>query len=239
MKVLLMFSGGKDSFIAACKLVEQGYKTYLMMFNSGCIASEENVLHSSQRLRKRYGNEIEMIGIRSTMATHLRISRPWKEFSVRDLSSRYPDVTGVQSQCFFCQTSMWIEAIAYCKAHNINKIATGYKSSDTFCTGNKQYLDFIREIASEYNIEVELPMWNFIDTKDGLDKRDQEMCARRFLPSVLEPKCTVGLPAKHKISDKEVEQLINYIKEYIDYIEMINKSSEILKHIKITNKSLE
>lgn len=34
MEVLLMFSGGKDSFIAACKLVEQGNHVKLLMFST-------------------------------------------------------------------------------------------------------------------------------------------------------------------------------------------------------------
>lgn len=239
MRVLLMFSGGKDSFIAACKLVEQGNNVSLIMFNSGCIAAEENVLHSAERLKKKYTNRIEMMGIRSTMADNIRINKQWKEFTARELCSRYPDVNGVQSQCFFCQTSMWLEAIAYCKSHDIRCIATVYKSSDTFCTGSQSYLEFIREIANEHYIEIKLPMWGFIDIEDGLDRRDQEMCMRRFLPSVLEPKCTIGLPADEKISSKAIEQLINYIKEYIDYTDLIDRSTQVLKHIHLSNKSLE
>lgn len=237
--VLLMFSGGKDSFLTACKLAENGHNVKILVFNSGCIAGEENALVTAQRLVRKYGKHIEVLGIRTSMATRILIDRPWKTMSMEELSKYYPNVTGIQSQCFFCQTSMWIEAIAYCVAKDIKYIACGYKSSDKFCTGSEYYMDILANICSDYNLEMKTPMWSFVDTENGIDIRDEEMHRRRFIPSVLEPKCTVGLPVKQKISDEEMLELIRYFNEHVDYKNLINKSSKVLKYIRITDKSLE
>lgn len=236
--VLLMFSGGKDSFLTACKLVEDGYNVKLIMFNSGCIAGEENALVTAQRLVDRYKEHVEVIGIRTSMSTRTRIDKYWKEMSINELNKYYPAVTGIQAQCFFCQTSMWIEAIGYCVAKDIKYIACGYKNSDNFCTGSEDYLDMLANICANYNIEIKTPLWTFEDIKYGVNIRDEEIAERRFVPSVLEPQCAIGLPAKQRISGDEMTQLTRYFDEYIDYKDLINRSAKVLRCIKISNRSL-
>lgn len=237
--VLLMFSGGKDSFLTACKLVEDGYNVKLIMFNSGCIAGEENALLTAQRLISRYRGHIETVGVRSSMATRTRIDKYWKEMSIKELSEHYPNVTGIQAQCFFCQTSMWIEAIAYCLANSIKCIAFGYKSSNKLCTGSEAYLDIMVNICSYYNIAVKTPLWNFEDIKNGIDIRDEELIERRFAPSMMEPKCTIELQAKQKISKEEIIELVRYFNEYVNYKDLINRSERILNCTGVSDTSLK
>lgn len=237
MSILLMFSGGKDSFITACKLVDAGDTVNIIGFNGGCLLGEKNILETAERLHKKYKDKINIIGLRGCMATRMNIDKQWKEFTSKELFEDYPHVTGLQAQCFFCQTSMWLESIGYCIAKNINAIACGYKNTDLFCTGSERYLDFIQNICSEYGIEVKTPMWNFVDYEDGLDRRDSEMILRKFLPSVLEPKCAVGIPANGKIDKNEIEELIRYFNAYVQYRPIIKKLSRILGTIKIDDES--
>lgn len=238
MQVLVMFSGGKDSFLTACKVVEQGNRVSLLSFNSGCLMCEENMLVTAERLKNKYKHKVEVVGIRTCVSNNLRISRPWKELTSRELCKKYPDVTGVQAQCFFCQMSMWIEAVGYSVAHGIKRIACGYKHTDKFCTGSKLFLDFLASMCEKYGIEVSTVMWDFVEEIEGFEL-DQEFIRRRLLPRVFEPKCSLGLPAKERITDSEMTQLLYYFKNNIDYAKLIEKSSRILKVIPVTDKSME
>lgn len=235
--VLLMFSGGKDSFLAACKLVEEGYHVKLIMFNGGCIIGDENGISTAQRLVNKYGERVEIEGVRASVGTRMRVERPWKEMKIKELIKEFPDVNGVQSQCFFCQTSMWLEAIAYCLAKDIKHIACGYKSSDMFCTGSYAYIDMIKKLCINYEIELKLPMWYFDELEDLSDARNLEMAERWFMPAVIEPQCTVGVPVDEPISDPEMGQLIFYFKTRVEYDMIITKLKGILKHIKLTDKA--
>ena len=35
--VLLMLSGGRDSFLAACRLIEEGWHVHMITYDNGCI----------------------------------------------------------------------------------------------------------------------------------------------------------------------------------------------------------
>ena len=39
--VLLMLSGGRDSFLAACRLIEEGWHVHMITYDNGCISNIE------------------------------------------------------------------------------------------------------------------------------------------------------------------------------------------------------
>lgn len=53
-EVLLLFSGGKDSFLAACRLIEQGFYVRLMTFDNGCMSNTGAASDMANRLVKRH-----------------------------------------------------------------------------------------------------------------------------------------------------------------------------------------
>lgn len=68
-KVLVLFSGGLDSMLATCKIIEEGYKVMLVHYNNGCSSGVERAEKTAQRLIERYGeNQVEFLGIGTTMA---------------------------------------------------------------------------------------------------------------------------------------------------------------------------
>lgn len=54
-KVLLMFSGGRDSYLAACKLIEQGYYVYMITFDNGCTSNLKAVKKVAKTIVDKYG----------------------------------------------------------------------------------------------------------------------------------------------------------------------------------------
>ncbi len=41
-EVLTLFSGGKDSFLATCLLIEEGFKVYMVTFENGAGVASHN-----------------------------------------------------------------------------------------------------------------------------------------------------------------------------------------------------
>lgn len=235
-KYLVLFSGGKDSFLTACRLLNNRHRVVLLSFNGGAVIGEENFSHGVNRLIKRYGKDmVEFAGVYPTVGTIARLNRTWVYGTQQELGNKYPNITNCQFQCLHCQTAMWAAAIAYAKAKNIKFIASGYKKTDVFCTGITRYIERITAIANKYNIFIELPLWDLPNDYE----RDLEMIRYGFYPSVYEPKCVLGNPVKNGFPDKERDDILRYFdNELVNaFIESIDSLTNIFKYIKLSEKS--
>lgn len=207
-KVLVLFSGGKDSFLTAAQLVVDGYQVELISFNGGALAHEENLLHGVERLQRAYGSDyIYYAGIYPTVGTVQRLGRYWAEARQSELAEKWPELSNCQVTCLHCQTAMWAAAIAYAKAHKIPYIACGYKDADVFCTGVKSYRQAIEKVAEKYQVWLRYPVLNMPSDFD----RDMKMERFGFEPSVLEPKCLLGRPPRDGVlKDPERQDMMRY-----------------------------
>lgn len=49
-KVLVLYSGGKDSMLSAMHLIEQGYQVFLIHFDNSLEIGSKNVINGFKRL---------------------------------------------------------------------------------------------------------------------------------------------------------------------------------------------
>lgn len=212
--VLVLFSGGKDSFLTAAMLAEKGMSVRLFSCNNGAVAAEENLLHGAKRLQSRYGDQsVVYEGVYHTASIIQRLNRSWMYSSWRDLGEKYPHMINAQIQCLHCQAAMWVAAVAYAKAKGIPTIAAGYHDYDEFCTGCSWFSDCVSGFAKAYGISTRFPVWTESDWKDGW-RRDIEMIDRFFDPAVLEPKCMLGMPAR-KLTDSESSEMMRFFGDWL------------------------
>ena len=54
-EALVLFSGGKDSFLSTLIMLEKGYKVNLVTFDNGRELKSKNVLIGAKRIQKKYG----------------------------------------------------------------------------------------------------------------------------------------------------------------------------------------
>lgn len=214
---LILFSGGKDSFLTACREIKAGNAAKLISFNNGAVLGEQNLLHSAARLKNRYGPKaVQYIGCYNTSAVIHHLSGMHADTNWETLGSRYPNLINAQINCLHCQTAMWICAIAYASAHRIPAIAAGYRKSDLFCTGMPEYGRRMLHLAREFGCQVRFPVWDddlWMQSPGGIE-RDFEMERNRFSPAVLEPKCMIGRPVK-PMCDAAKQDVIRYIDEIL------------------------
>ncbi len=52
---LVLFSGGKDSFLASLLMIEKGYRVWLITYENGCGLKSKNAINGAKRIeQKRY-----------------------------------------------------------------------------------------------------------------------------------------------------------------------------------------
>lgn len=241
--VLLLFSGGKDSFVAACRELTAGNRVLLISFNNSAVLGEKNILHGVARLQRKFGeNRISYAGCYNTGAIIQNLKQKWADLSWIELGTDYPHLTNAQMTCLHCQTAMWISAIAYARTKGISVIAAGYKQSDPFCTGFGVYHKQIQSLAYENYCKIRFPVLDdseWIDSPEGI-KRDYEMARYGFIPAVYEPKCMLGRPVPPMSSEMK-QDMDNYFERNLKQIALdeINKMIPIFRSLRLTPESME
>lgn len=56
-KVLVLFSGGLDSMLAACKMIEEGYKVMLVHYDNGASSGVERVEKNCTKINRTIRRE--------------------------------------------------------------------------------------------------------------------------------------------------------------------------------------
>lgn len=241
--VLLLFSGGKDSFIAACREIAVGNRVLLISFNNSAVIGEKNILHGVARLQKKYeAEQVSYAGCYNTGAIIQKLNAKWANLPWIELGTNYPHLTNAQMTCLHCQTAMWVSAIAYARAKGISVIATGYKQSDQFCTGFNAYHKQIQGLAHKNGCQVRFPVLDdseWVNSPGGIE-RDYEMEQYCFVPSVYEPKCMLGRPVP-PMSPEMKKDMEAYFEQNLKQIALdkINKMIPIFRSIELTPVSMK
>lgn len=230
---LVLFSGGKDSFITACDAVARGYRVVLLSCQGGSLIGEQHLAWGAERLVKRFGSDsVEYAGIIYTGSAMSRLNEEWAQLTWKELGERFPLLINCQVQCLHCQTAMWTCAIALAFARGINTILCGYKNTDVFCTGLKSYLDGIKAIAEGYKIHCSAPLWDMVDDYE----RDCKMGLYGFNPQVLDPKCLMGRPPVQLLSEDAASEMKDYVRDVLapKMKDMLPDYTRVYKTIRVT-----
>lgn len=238
--VLVLFSGGNDSFLAACRLIMAGHSVRLLSFNNGAVANERILVDSAKRLANRYGPDKAVYdGCYNTAAAIQRL-RDWQaDLKLSEFAAFYPDLCETQLMCLLCQTAMWASAAAYAEAKDIKAVACGYRQSDVFCTGWNGYVRRIKDMLEKHGLRLKLPVWSDSGWTDDPFGRKLEMENDGFLPVAYEPKCLLGRPARCRTTALESDMA-----RYLDDIVLpaadavTEKLVPVFKHIKLSPESL-
>ncbi len=224
-----MFSGGKDSFLSSCKLLEQNNIIYLITYDNGCGLYSDNAIHGAERLINKYGEErIKFLGIYNTSGIWRNFFLQYFNLEPSEIVERYGEITYSQFNCLTCRLSMYLYSIVICERFNINKVSDGARYSQGFAVETKPVLDRFKKLFGEYHIELILPV---VDLNSDWQIKN-ELLVRGFVPKVLEPQCLLGVPLDNgKLTEEVIKGVISfYDKEIVDKSEdLINIIRPIIK----------
>lgn len=206
-KVLLMLSGGRDSFLSACYLIERGYEVNMVTFYNGHMSCIELVQDVAARLIKRYGEErAKFVGIHSIIGTLYHLYEPFIYKTPKELVGDYPDLLPSQIFCLACHTAMYVRAIAYCKHNNISVLAEGARFKQGFFVELPEMVERYSRLADANGIQLELPVYHLQSDWD----RKLAMADRGFLPKTYEPQCWLGCPLRGDLTTEQRDSLTKY-----------------------------
>ena len=200
-KCLLLLSGGKDSFLSACKVAEQGYEVYLVTYNNGCGLQIDNVNQVTQALIKRYGEDkIKSLGVRPISGIWRSFFLPIFNMKPSNIAAEYGEITYSQLNCLTCRTAMYVYSIMLCKQMNIGTIAEGARRDQGFAIELDDMINNYRELLKKHNIELLTPVHDLCD--NWLLKN--ELLMSNFTPKTHEPQCLIGVPLYGQTLDDDV-----------------------------------
>lgn len=236
--MLILFSGGKDSFLTACRLINTGYTVHLLSIDNGCICGEYAFQNGANRLKEKYGeNRCHYCGVYNATSIMQKLSDTWAQQPYADIAKKYPHIINAQLNCLHCQSAMWVSSIAYCIAKHIPIAACGYRSTDKFCTGLTDYCGDIVQLGWDNEIEIKYPVW-ITDWDKDENARNDEMKLYGFVPKVNETSCCLGRPVK-EMTEKEQKDLIAYFRgEILPHMQdSINRLVPAFKNMQLTMQS--
>ena len=218
--VLLMLSGGRDSFLSACYLIEAGRHVFMITYHNGCMSNATAVESTAERIIKIYGEDCATyLGVHSIADSLYYFQEPFLYQTIQQSAIQYPNLRPAQLPCLACHTGMYVASIAYCKTHNISCLAEGARKTQKFFVELPEMVQRYQQLTEENGIELLLPVYDMDDDW----KRKMELTSRDFTPKTLEPQCWLGCPLRAELNADE----INSLERYYD-IEMMPKLKNMI-----------
>lgn len=205
--VLLMFSGGRDSYLAACKLIEQGYYVHMITFDNGCTSNLKTVKKVAKTVIAKFGKErVNYVGIWKTAWQNMILNEQLQYMKPKELIANYPDLLPYEATCLCCRTAMYLVSIAYCKAMDIGYISEGARKQQRFFVESDEMKSRYEKLCINNGIQLLWPVYEL----ESDTERKIELGRRGLLTKTLEPQCHIGRPQKHELSEQEKKSLSQY-----------------------------
>ena len=113
---LILFSGGKDSFLSTLIMLDKGYRVNLVTFNNGVELKSENVLIGAKKIKSKFGDEkVRIIGIKKIDAIFRELICSFYNYDTNYIKNNFGNITISQFNCLSCCLSMYILSLIICK----------------------------------------------------------------------------------------------------------------------------
>lgn len=212
-RILHLFSGGRDSFLSSCRLLESGdNELFLATYSNGCCIGIEHARDEAIRLINKYGNNrVHFQGIYNTSGIWREFFMPIMNLKTSDILGQYGEITFSQINCLTCRISMYIYSIAICKELGISTISDGARHSQKFIIELDPMLKKFEDLLSCYGIRLVLPVVDM----DSDWKRKNELLLYGFSPKTLEPQCLLGVPLKDDIPECVIQGVLAFYEKEV------------------------
>ena len=213
--VILMLSGGRDSFLAACRLLDDKnqYKIKMVTYDNGCSYGSENVSKVAKRIIEKYGFErASYLGVYRIGGIIREFFSPYFNMKPDEQVKRYKGMTPSQFHCLVCRTGMYICSIWLAMSEHASYIAEGGRKDQKFVVELPgMALERYSALVKEADLELLLPVYELNDNWE----RDNELLRRGYICKTMEQKCLIGFPAKDSIDQTVIDGVHAYYDEVI------------------------
>lgn len=156
---LVMFTGGRDSTLAAATLMLRGIPVHLFTANSGCSLHRDILEYRVNELRARFGD---------LLVTHVKrdISGAFRTLAIENIEQ---DIIRFQKNLVLLGEKIAIHAhvIDYCRRNAITIINDGVtRYQQEFPEQRSIAMEYFRAFIAEYDIEYRSPIYELATSSD-------------------------------------------------------------------------
>lgn len=157
-KCAVLFSGGLDSSLSVCYMIEKGYDVDLLHYDQGALISHNLFEIRMAEIKRAYPkSDVSMHSI-NTSGLFRRLALVSIEQDI--LKHKHSLV------CLGCKLAMHVRTIAYCKENNILVVADGSAARQKRYSEQRQVtIDYITALYKEYGIEYVNPIYELDDSE--------------------------------------------------------------------------
>jgi len=213
-EAILLFSEGRDSFLAGCYLIEQGFKLHMVTFENGVSLAGDNAEKEAQRIIRRYGqHKAGFLGVHCVAGIWREFFLPYFNMKPTEILREYGELTISQFHCLTCRSTMYVWTIIKARQMGIRYIADGARKNQGFVIELPIMMKRFRDFFSGYSLELLLPVWDLSSNWE----RKNLLLLRGFVPKTLEPQCLIGvsLPGDKKTDAKIQRAVVNYFDKVV------------------------
>lgn len=207
--VLLMYSGGKDSTLAAIRLVNMGYNVYFIHFDNGATLDTDKPYLTWQNIF------CSLEGYQFPFKyAKVNIQDKYQEF-FQNWEENYGNVLkdgSIDSEirCLACRSAMYNYALKIAIEEGFKYIAEGARISQEFFIEQPIMLSEYQNVAQKFGIELLFPVLEVENDQEVI----QELLDNSFSSKTWESKCILGRKAKSK-TKKDKKLILKYFQQNI------------------------
>ncbi len=161
---LVMFTGGRDSTLAACYLMLQGIPVHLYSANSGCSLHRGILSHRVDELKNRFGDLV----VEHTVED---ISGTFRSIAIENIEG---DILKYRKNLVLLGEKLAIHAhlIDFCGRHDIEVINDGITHYQQEFPEQRQVAkDYLVDLMKEFGIQYHSPIYEFAQSSDDVKYR--------------------------------------------------------------------
>ena len=208
--IILMLSGGRDSFLAACRLLDdsENYKIKMVTFDNGCSYQSGNAGKVAERIAEKYGTDrAKYLGVYKIGGIIREFFFPYFNMKPSEQVLRFQGMTPSQCHCLMCRTGMYICSIWLAQRENAQIIAEGGRRDQQFVIELPgMALDRYQKLVNRAGFTLKLPVYDL----DNDWERDNELLRKSYLCKTYEPKCLIGVPVNDSIDQSVIDGVHAY-----------------------------
>ena len=192
---LLLYSGGRDSTLAAIRLYNSGYNVHFIHFDNGYMCDCDKPYLTFKEIfnkEKDYYFDYEL--------SNVDVKELFEEYFNDWLVELTNDSTLIsEMRCLTCRMAMYTKVIQIAKERGYKYIAEGARISQKFMLEQLPITNRLKDLAAAYGIKLLLPVLY----EDDDQKEIEELINNGYSSKTWESKCLIGKPAKDKSVDDE------------------------------------
>lgn len=219
---VVLCSGGSDSTLALCEMVNSGYKVCPLICDGGCLSGVEWAKQRIDEVRNVFGTNIVLPTLTQFTGGAFRDLR-YTVFNktLSEISVKYGHIKPGHAICMMCHSIMVASAVGIARAYGWRDVVDGTRKSEKYIMSSEDMTDRYKKFAVCHKTNLCLPVYDISDVTLALSYYGISV-------QYAEPQCWVSHPPKDLTPEATKELLQLFDIKTLKYMHTVTKQ---VKHV--------